>query len=45
MEISEARQEHSEERKEQQGYQFVLLGNDQRLFPNFLNKDVVAKLF
>jgi len=45
MEITESRPEHPEERKEQQGYQFYLLGNDERLFPNFLNKDLVAKLF
>ncbi len=45
MEITEARPEQSEERKEQHGFQFVLLGNDERLFPNFLNKDNVAKLF
>lgn len=43
MEVTEAAR--PEERKEQQGFQFVFLGDDAKAFPNFKNKDIQAKFF
>ena len=43
MEVTEQRPE-AEEVKERQGFQFVLLGDDQKMFPNVYDKEVQAKL-
>lgn len=44
MEVTEQKPEQ-EEKKEQHGFQFIPLGNDAKVFPNFFNKDIQAKFF
>jgi hypothetical protein len=39
MEISEAASTAQEESQEQHGFQFIPLGDDAKVFPNFKHKD------